>query len=145
MGRVYTPGLLALRTEAGFGGRGADDNYGFSACSRGGACGLAVACGDGSVRAGSRVGVVIGRAGGAGGLGFCSLALAVRRAICSWLALTCSATFALSRAISSWLVLSCAISCSTFARSLIIFWSNCASSGGACAAVGPTSCCVVWA
>src|SRR5215472_7903758 len=109
MSRAHTPGLLALRTDAGFGRRGADDNYGFSACSRGGACGLAVACGDGSVRPSSRVGVAIGRAGGAGGLGFCSLALAIRRAICSWLALTCSATFALSRAISSRLVLSCSI------------------------------------
>src|SRR5258705_2185086 len=33
-------------------------------------------------------------------------ALAMTRAVCSWLALSCSAAFALSRAICSWLILS---------------------------------------
>jgi hypothetical protein len=60
------------------------------------------------VGTGLRVGVAVGRGGGVDILGrrFCSEALAsealaIMRAICSWLALSCSAAFALSRAICS--------------------------------------------
>src|SRR5258707_2623925 len=83
------------------------------------------------VGTGLRVGEAVGRGGGADILGrrLCSEALAMTRAICSWLALSCSAAFALSRDICSWLVLSCSIPCPTVARSRAIVWSNCANSG----------------
>ena len=61
---------------------------------------------------------------------FCSEALAIARAICSWFALSCSAVLALSRANSAWLALSCSISCCTLARSRAIVWSNCVCSAG---------------
>src|ERR1700682_5267253 len=84
------------------------------------------AWGDGRVGTGLRVGVAVGRGGGADILGrrLCSEALAISRAICSWLALNCSAALALSRVICSWLILSCSmlalscsISCPAVARS----------------------------
>ena len=61
---------------------------------------------------------------------FCSEALAIARAICSWFALSCSAVLAFSRANSAWLALSCSISCCTLARSRAIVWSNCVCSAG---------------
>src|SRR6266480_666021 len=136
----------------------ADDNYCSSGCECTGACGCALACDGGSVGTGLRIGVAIGRGGGVLGRNFCSEALAPRRAICSWLALSCSAATALSRAICacaalscsaaaalsrticSWLVLSCSIPCFTFARSRAIVCSHCASSGDIGAAVAATSC-----
>src|ERR1700722_4619477 len=111
---------------------GADDYCGSAACNRVVARGRAVACGDGSVATGLRVGVVaVGRGGGADILGrrFCSEALAMTRAICSWLALSCSTAFALSRAICCWMVLSCSIPCPAIAISRAIDWSNCVNSG----------------
>jgi hypothetical protein len=79
-------------------------------------------CCDGSVGTGLRVRVAIGRGGGADVLGrrFCSEAFAIRRVICSWLALSCS------------------ICCSTLARSRAIVWSTCVGSGDTGAAVGAT-------
>ena len=59
---------------------------------------------------------------------FCSEALEIARAICSWFALSCSAVLAFSRANSAWLALSCSISCCTLARSRAIVWSNCVTS-----------------
>src|SRR6266852_7452900 len=120
----------------------ADDDYCSLGCECTGACGCALACGDGSVGTGLRIGVAIGRGGGVLGRMFCSEALAIKRDICSWLALS-SATAALSRTICSWLVLSCSTRCSMFARSRAIVWSHCASSGDIGAAVGATSCGVV--
>src|SRR5437879_1440356 len=124
------------------GGRGADHNYCSSGCNCIGACARSLACCDGRVDTGLRDGVAVGRDGGADDLGrrFCSEALAIRRVICSWLALSCSTAFALSTAICSWLALSCSIPCSTLARSRAIVWSNRASSGDTGAAVGATSC-----
>src|SRR3954447_19535 len=92
--------------------RGTDDNWS-SGGNCVGACGRALACGDCCVGTGLRVRVAVGGSGGADVLGrrFCSETLAIRRVICSWLALSCS------------------IPCSTFARSRAIVWSNCASSG----------------
>ncbi len=98
------------------------------------------------VGTGLRVGVAVGRGGGADILGrkFCSAALAsealaMTRAICSWLALSCSAAFALSRAICAWLARSCSIACPRVAISRAIDWSNCVNSGDRAAAVGATS------
>ena len=81
--------------------RGADDNYWLSGCDCTGVCGCALACGDGRVGTGLRVGVAIGRGGGADilGCGVRSEALAIRRAIWSWLALSYSTALALSLAI----------------------------------------------
>jgi hypothetical protein len=52
-----------------------------------GVCGGTRACGDECVVSGLRVGLAIGRGGGADVLGprFCSEVLAIRRVICSWL------------------------------------------------------------
>src|SRR5713101_2499001 len=50
----------------------------------------------------------------------------------------CSEALAMTRAICSWLILSCSISCPTVARSRAIVWSNCANSGDR-ATVGATS------
>ena len=118
---------------------GADENYFCPGRNCTGA--RALACVGGSVDTGLRVGVAIGGGGAADVLGrrFCSEALAIARAICSWLALSCSAVLAFSRANSSWLVLSCSIPCCTFARSRAIVWSNCVSSGGIGAAAGAMS------
>src|SRR6266852_5455950 len=85
---------------------GADDDYRSVSCECTGACGCALACGDGSVGTGLRIGVAIGRSGGVLGRRFCSEALAIKRDICSWLALS-SATAALSRAICACATLSC--------------------------------------
>src|SRR5882724_11976732 len=88
------------------------------------AYGRAVARGDGRVGTGPRVELAVCRGGGADTLGrtFCpealawevlaSEALAMTRAIWSWLALSCSTALALSRAICSCLVLSSSIPCS---------------------------------
>ena len=97
-----------------------------------GARACALASVGGSADTGLRAGVAIGGGGVADVLRrrFCSEALAIARAICSWLALSCSAVLAFSRTSSSWLVLSCSIPCCTFARSRAIVWSNSVSSGG---------------
>src|SRR5881392_3583484 len=125
---------------------------GFLACACAMAYGRAVACGDGSVDAGLRVGVAVGRGGGAdtparrfcpGALASEALAsdvLAMTRAICSWLALSRSTAFTWSRAICCWLTLSCSIACPRVARSRAIDWSNCIDSGDRTVAVGATSC-----
>src|SRR6267142_1493690 len=152
--------------------RGTDDDFCCSGRPCIGASGRALACGDDSFGTGLRVGRAIGRGGGADILGcrFCSEALAIRRAICSWLALSCSAAFllsraicacaalncsatsALSRTICSWLALSCSmlalscsISCSAAARSLAIDWSGCAWVGDGMADAGAASSVAVWA
>ena len=138
---LRSPSKNGARTKPSPGG-GADENYCCPGRNCTGARACALACVGGSVDTGLRVGVAIGGGGAVDVLGrrFCSEALAIARAICSWLALNCSAVLAFSRANSSWLVLSCSIPCCTFARSRAIVWSNCASSGGIGAAAGATPC-----
>ena len=111
---------------------GADEDYCCPGRNVTGTRACALASLGGSADTGLRAGVAIGGGGVADVLRrrFCSEALAIARAICSWLALSCSAVLAFSRTISSWLVLSCSIPCCTFARSRAIVWSNCVSSGG---------------
>ena len=154
--------------------RGTDDNFCCSGRLCIGASGRALACADDSFGTGLRVGRAIGLGRGRGadvsGCRFCSEALAIRRAICSWLALSCSAAFLLSRAICacaalncsatsamsrticSWLALSCSmlalscsISCSAAARSLANDWSGCAWVRDGMADVGAVSSAAVWA
>ena len=80
-------------------------------CNCTGALACALACVAGSVDTGLRAGLATGRGGFADaavdaaavvlGRRFCSDALAIARAICSWFALSCSAVLALSRANSA--------------------------------------------
>src|SRR5438034_763482 len=116
-------------------GGGAYETYCCRDCNCTGARACALACFGGSVDTGLRAGLAT-RGGGLADVAadvfrrFCSEALAIVRAICSWLALSCSAVLAFSRANSSWLALSCPISCCTLARSRAIVWSDCVTSGG---------------
>src|SRR6266850_1973901 len=134
---LRSPGKNGAGTQPSAGG-GTDEIYCCPGSNCVGARACALACVGGIVDTGLRVGVAIGGGGAADVLRrrFCSEALAIARAICSWLALSCSAVLAFSRANSSWLVLSCSIPCCTFARSRAIVWSNCVSSGGIGAAAG---------
>ena len=138
-------GEVALRISAVFfmsgpvpGGGGCVVAYGRDAC------GSAVDCGDASIGTGLRVEAEVGPGGGAEILDR-RFRLAMRRAICSWVALSCSATFASSRAICSWLALRCSISCFAVVRSRTIVSSNSASLGDGAASMGATSSGVVGA
>src|SRR4051812_16419812 len=84
------PGKNGPGTQPSAGG-GTDENYCCPGSNCVGARACALACG-GSVDTGLRAAVAIGGGGLADvlGRGFCSEALAIARAICSWLALSCS-------------------------------------------------------
>jgi hypothetical protein len=102
--------------------------------------GRALAYGDCSVRSGLRK-VGVGCVGGGDVLGgFCSETFASTRFISSWLALSSPMAFELSTAICCWFALSCSMFRSRFARSRVIFSSNCVGSGRAGVAVGAASC-----
>src|SRR5258705_8915631 len=131
---------------------GAYENYCCGDCNCTGARACALACFGGAVDTGLRA-VLATRSGGLADVAtdaatdglsrrFCSEALEIARAICSWLALSCSAVLAFSRVNSCLLALSCSSSCCTLARSRAIVWSNCVTSGGIGA--GAASCGTVW-
>src|SRR5882724_943398 len=128
-------------------------------CLRIGAYGCALACDDAGVGTGLRVPMeTCGWGADVLGRRFCSEALAISCATCSWLALRsstflamswaacswlvviCSMALALSLANCCWLAFSCSISRSTLARSRAIVWSTFAGSGDTGTAVDVTSC-----